>query len=146
MQIWPQNYHLRALFCYKPTRNALFVWFYGNIGSWKAHMGRIMMTPAINSHFSTKTCCKTQLECKHGQRIIACGLCFTINGPEMHFLRDIAMMWPGVIEVPNGSYTRISPPWPCYAPWTSIFLLKCAWKTNIGLNLPFPGFTLLEND
>ena len=73
-------------------------------------MGRIMMTPTINSHFSTKTCCKTQLECKYDQRIIACGLCFTINGPEMHFLRDIAMMWPGVIEVPTGSYMRISPP------------------------------------
>ena len=72
-------------------------------------MGRIMMIQTINSHFSTKTCCKTQLECKYGQRIIACGHRFAINGPEMHFLRDIAMIWPGVIEVPTGPCMRISP-------------------------------------
>ena len=93
------------------------MWFYGDIGSWKAHMGRIMMTPTINSHFSTKTCCKTQLECKYGQRIIACGHRFAINGPEMHFLRDIAMMWPGVIEGSMAHIWKFLPPdHACYAP------------------------------
>ena len=71
------------------------------------------------------------------------GLYFTINRPEMHFSRDFMIIW---LSVELAGRAKIWGSHPYFRYWTSFFPEEHTSKTNISINFPSSGFTLLEDN
>ena len=85
----------------------------------------------------------TRLLGKSSHKITVSGLYFTKNRPETHFLRDFMIIW---LSVELAGRAKIWGSHPQFRSSTPFFSTEHISKTNISLNSPFPGFTLLEND